>query len=179
MHLELIVIAEALSYINSLDGDRFVIFCDSKSALLHLIHSNLSVRGLPLAYSNEEADRLANEAGSDGDLYTCAPWHTELLPLVRESCYKVWSEYFVKREGGMNRHEIVTALGLRFGQMPLNRFGFLMRRIESPNCAVCAVIEDVRRRRGSFREIRFLILIFILASPLVFIHRLRLDLCFI
>lgn len=195
MHLELIAIAEALAYIESLNGDRFVIFTDSKSALLHLMRctSTSAFRGLPLAYTilriitgfvakhktvvlqwipshvglegNEVVDRFANEAGSDGEVYTCSPWHSELLPLVRERCYQSWSEYFDKRsltkgiwyrtiqpslprilwfsEGRMNRQEVVTALRLRSGHIPLNSFGFMMRKVDSPNCAVCGVVEDV------------------------------------
>ncbi|KAG6438736.1 hypothetical protein O3G_MSEX000179 [Manduca sexta] len=193
MHIELIAIAEALGYIESLNGERFVIITDSKSALLHLLKCTSSFRGLPIAYSiiksiynivginklvvlqwipshiglegNDVVDKLAKEAASDGIPFSCLPWHTELLPIIREKCLEFWSEYFDKRSlskgiwykviqpslprsfwfgvSGISRHEVVTALRLRAGHVPLNSFAFMMRKINSPNCSVCGVVEDV------------------------------------
>ena len=195
MQLELIAIAEALSYIESIseEHDRFVIFTDSKSSLMHLTRCTTVFRGLPLGYSivknilrlclntnkivtiqwvpshiglqgNEEVDRLAKEATSHGEHYHHVPWYTDLLGDLKEHCIDLWSEYFNERSlskgiwyktiqptlpksmwfngTDMCRQEITLALRLRSGHIPLNSFAFMMRKVESPNCELCGVIED-------------------------------------
>ncbi|KOB71057.1 Non-LTR retrotransposon CATS [Operophtera brumata] len=43
----------------------------------------------------------------------------------------------------LGRREIVTALRLRSGHIPCNKFSYLMRKITSPNCLSCNVIDGV------------------------------------
>lgn len=51
MNAELIAIAEALSYITSLDTGNYVVFSDSRSSLQHILRCTTNVRGSPIAYS--------------------------------------------------------------------------------------------------------------------------------
>ncbi|CAK1553445.1 unnamed protein product [Leptosia nina] len=97
MHCELMAIAEALSYVDSVNNSQFLILSDSKSALFHLARLPSRNRGLPIAYSildsicklkvknktvqiqwipshvgiegNEEADRWAKYAVLNGVSY--------------------------------------------------------------------------------------------------------------
>ncbi|CAH2234289.1 jg15016 [Pararge aegeria aegeria] len=43
----------------------------------------------------------------------------------------------------MSWTEVVTALRLRSGHIPLNSFAALMGKVPSPNCSECDVVEDV------------------------------------
>ncbi|KAG6442242.1 hypothetical protein O3G_MSEX002220 [Manduca sexta] len=193
MHAELIAILEALSYIDSISHNNFLILTDSRSALQLLYRCTSPIRGIPIAYSildiicklreskknvtlqwvpshvgikgNEVVDKLAKEATIDGVDYSCEPFYTEVQYKIRERCYKIWQEYFNERskskgiwyatiqpsvfkrswidKADMGRHTIATALRLRSGHIPLNKFAFLMRKVDSPNCTVCNSIEDV------------------------------------
>lgn len=51
MHIELIAIAEALSYIQSINSDSVVILTDSKSALQHLARHTSHGRGVTCKFS--------------------------------------------------------------------------------------------------------------------------------
>lgn len=193
MYAELIALAEALSYIETINFDRFVIFTDSKSALQHLTRCTSTFRGTPIANTiieiifklkslsknvllqwipshvgivgNEKVDIYAKEAGSDGNVINVLPFYTDCLYFIKEKCRNNWKEYFNKRskEKGiwyktiqpqpcyhswidickLNRDDIVTAFRLRSGHIPLNKFGFLMKKVLSPNCPDCGVVEDV------------------------------------
>lgn len=122
MHAELIAIAEALSYVESINFERFVIFTDSKSALQHLARCTSTFRGVPIAYAiiksildllsrskvvilqwipshvgivgNETADALAKQACSDGVDFPLLPTNNECLYIVKNKCRDLWNEYF-------------------------------------------------------------------------------------
>lgn len=195
MYTELIAIAEALSYIKSIvyNNKKFVICTDSKSALQHLDQRTSTARGIPIAYDiintilelssknkiiilqwipsqvgiygNDAVDKLAKEACSDGVSFDCEPYYTNLLPVIKEHCIKLWSEYFDKRSltkgiwyktiqpsilrlpwfdrCTMGKYDIVTGLKLRSGHIPLNKFAFMMGKVTTPNCSDCGVLEDV------------------------------------
>lgn len=193
MAIEMIAIVEALSYIECIDYNEFVIFTDSKSAIQHLMRCTYVFRGIPLAYNiirmirrlisinkriviqwipshtgfvgNEEVDRLAKEAALDGVQCQYVPWFTDVLFKIRDKCHDIWSEYFDERSltkgiwyktiqpslprvpwfslSGLNRQDLVVAFRLRSGHIPLNSFGYLMRKVESPKCSLCDITEDV------------------------------------
>lgn len=194
MFAELIAIAEAISYLESIENDRCVIFSDSKSALQHLARITSTVRCLPIAYNiissilsmkargkniilqwipshaniagNDEADKLAKEALSEGVTVYYLPFFTDCIYIMRFKIYEIWKEYFDKRsvEKGiwyktiqcqplavpwisncsMSRNEIVVAFRLRSGHLPLNKFMFLMGKSQSPNCVDCGMVEDAQ-----------------------------------
>lgn len=43
----------------------------------------------------------------------------------------------------MSRRELVTALCFRSSHVPLNKLGYLMSKIPSPNCETCVTTQDV------------------------------------
>jgi hypothetical protein len=43
----------------------------------------------------------------------------------------------------IERSHLVTALSLRSGHVPKNSYGYMMKKVDSPNCCVCNVVEDV------------------------------------
>lgn len=191
MYVELLAIAEAISYIESFESGNYVILTDSKSALQHLARCTSNFRGIPIAYrildsistlknksvilqwvpshiglfGNEEVDRLAKEAITDGIYINCLPYYSDLIYTVRGRCMDLWREYFDERSlskgiwyrtiqpclsrlpwyvgADMHRSEVVTAFRLRSGHIPLNSFAFLMNKCDSPNCTQCNVVEDV------------------------------------
>ncbi|KAG6439246.1 hypothetical protein O3G_MSEX000613 [Manduca sexta] len=125
MHTELLAIAEALSYIDSVDYDKFVIFTDSKSALQHLARCTSTIRGIPIAYTilrliwncqnkkkeiflqwipshcgiggNERVDQLAKYACSEGICLPTKPCFIDYIPFIKKTCFKLWKEYFDSR----------------------------------------------------------------------------------
>ncbi|XP_045452977.1 uncharacterized protein LOC123662136 [Melitaea cinxia] len=126
MHVELIAIAEAVSYIKSVDYRDFVVFTDSRSALQHISHCGYpGFRGVPIAYDiietitelhtnnknvtlqwipshigiaeNEKVDKLAREAGIDGIPYQCLPLYSDILIKLKAIVIKFWQEYFDER----------------------------------------------------------------------------------
>lgn len=211
MHIELAAIAEALSYVRSVDYDKFVILTDSRSSLQHLARCTSHVRGNPIAYQilelilnlqnnnreiilqwipahinfkeNEEVDLLAKQACTDGIPTNILPLFSDHVRLVKKQCHSYWQEYFDERskEKGiwyktiqplishypwietiaLNRKSLVTALRLRSGHIPSKKFSFLMKKVASPNCVDCGVIEDVHHvlwecvRNSAFRSIQF------------------------
>lgn len=114
---------------------------------------------------NEIVDKFAGEASMDGEVLDCLPFFTDMFPIIRTAGYSQWKEYFDKRslEKGvwyktiqcsplgspwfersiLSRTDIVTSLRLRAGHLPLNKFAYLMRKSESPNCEECGRVEDV------------------------------------
>lgn len=194
MHIELIAIAEALSYIETITFGKFVILCDSKSALQHLARCTSHRRGMSIAYQilesilklqtynkkvilqwipshinlkeNDEVDILAKHAIIDGVPLEVLPNYSELVKEVKRQCKEMWQEYFNLRsrdkgiwyrtiqphipqyswveQNGLNRKVTQMALRLRSGHIPTNKFGYLMRKVPSPNCNVCNVVEDVQ-----------------------------------
>lgn len=211
MHIELIAIAEALSYINSIVFDKFVILTDSKSALQHLARCTSPVRGIPIAYhilesilklkshnkkvclqwipshvqlkENDDVDLLANQAIADGIPVNQLPLYSDFIHLVKNQCSDVWQEYFDQRsrEKGIwyrtiqpsiprrpwidttlyKRNYLKSILRLRSGHIPSNKFAFLMKKVTSPNCEECGVIEDIQHllvecvRNAAFRSTCF------------------------
>ncbi|KAL0881953.1 hypothetical protein ABMA27_001708 [Loxostege sticticalis] len=195
MSVELVAILEALKYIlNNLVDTKVVIFTDSKSAIQHIAGCASGDQSTSLAYSilrkivecqqkkivlkiqwipshiglhgNEEADRLARTAASDGSIVCVKPIYSEILSKYKAKTHNIFKEYFDERslEKGiwyktiqcqppripwftkqkMKRAFVVTALRLRSGHMPLNKFAHLMKKTDSPNCVVCNQIEDVQ-----------------------------------
>lgn len=132
---------------------------DSKIVYLQWIPSHIGLKG------NEQVDLLAKQAISDGIDVNITPSFQNYIPTLKHHCYNLWKEYFDERsrEKGiwyrtiqphplrcswidnrvLNRHEIVTALRLRSGHIPCNKFSYLMRKTASPNCLTCNVIDDV------------------------------------
>lgn len=125
MHLELIAIAEALSYVDSINYDKFVILSDSKSALQHIARCTSHVRGTPIAYiildnilklqtkckiivlqwipshiqlkENDDVDALAKQAIVDGVPMLVQPLHSDYVRFLKIQCKELWLEYFDKR----------------------------------------------------------------------------------
>lgn len=193
MYVELIAIAEALSYVESLGPGRYVILTDSKSSLQHLLRCTSNFRGAPIAYviidsilncskdnkmirlqwipshvgllGNEEVDRLASQAATEGLHFDCLPYYTDLIYECKKKCTALWKEHFDERSltkgiwyktiqpsltrspwfvrTDWNRSDVVLALRLRSGHIPLNSFAYLMKKTITPNCSECDVIENV------------------------------------
>lgn len=193
MYLELIAIFEALLYIKSIDCNKFVILCDSKSSLQHVARCTSYLRGTPIAYDiiklifelkalskevvlqwipshiglegNEKVDSLAKEASCDGVNRNILPFFTDCIYSVKEHCYLLWKVHFDERsvEKGIwyrtlqnepwkspwfeivniNRNILIIAFRLRSGHIPLNKFGFMMKKVASPLCSECGKVEDV------------------------------------
>lgn len=124
MQIELIAIAEALSYIKTVDCDKFIILTDSKISIQYLARCTSSMRGSAIAYSildsilelqsmskevhiqwipshvnvdgNEQADLLARQACSDGIFLQVVPSFSDCIKLVRQACQNEWREHFNK-----------------------------------------------------------------------------------
>ncbi|XP_028177953.1 uncharacterized protein LOC114365550 [Ostrinia furnacalis] len=145
MTMELIAISESLKYIiqnHDNIGNNVVILSDSKSALQHLARcASGHSRGMPIAYTvletihrltlspamilrlqwvpshlglrgNEEADRLAKLACTEGLEFPILPFYTEVLTKFKNICG--------------------------------NKFAFMMKKVNSPNCNICDKVEDVQ-----------------------------------
>lgn len=194
MTLELIAILEALNAAHIFNDSFVVIFTDSKSALQHLaqcasgrsrgvtvayvilnvIHSiidngvNLKLQWVPSHIGlkgNEEADRLAKLARSNGEQFNIKPDYTEQLFFGKTLCFDYYKEYFDERskekgiwyktiqcqpprtpwfiDSKIKRSYVIMAHRLRSGHYPSNKFGYLMKKVNSPNCEICGIIEDV------------------------------------
>lgn len=187
MTVELIAISEALSYIESLDHDKYVVFTDSRSSIQHLARCTSTFRGRPIAYTviksllklksqnkeviiqwipshigivgNDKADFLAKEASTDGTDFQTTPYYIDYIPVLKNVCLQNWKEYFDlrSREKGiwyrtiqpqpsytpwidkcfLSREDLTILLRLRSGHMPLNKFGFIMKKLTSPLCSAC------------------------------------------
>ncbi|KAL0849736.1 hypothetical protein ABMA28_011694 [Loxostege sticticalis] len=122
MAAELYAICESLSYILSCREDNFVLLCDSKSALQHLIKCTSGARGIPIAYcilrlfsqacmngknikmqwipshinlvGNEVVDNAARNAIYEGISVDRVPFFTDFLQDVKQECATMWKEYF-------------------------------------------------------------------------------------
>lgn len=130
----------------------------NKKVILQWIPAHTGVVG------NEIADILAKKATHEGIKANFLPTASDLLSTVKQRCSEQWSEYFDKRSltkgiwyktiqpilcrcpwfdgSGMSGNDVVTALRLRSGHIPLNSFGYLMKKTPSPLCTECDVIED-------------------------------------
>ncbi|CAH2091282.1 unnamed protein product [Euphydryas editha] len=117
-------------------------------------------------WGNEEADRLARAAANDGSYVCIKPTFLEILPKYKHKTHNIFKEYFDERslekgiwyktiqcqpppipwfaKSNMRRTLVVTALRLRSGHIPLNKFAYLMKKVDSPNCEVCDRVEDVQ-----------------------------------
>ncbi|KAL0841117.1 hypothetical protein ABMA28_014874 [Loxostege sticticalis] len=193
MTLELIAISKALIYAESYDWDKIVIYSDSKSAIQHLARCVSGHRGVPIAFvvlgqilqfesrnirvrlqwvpshigiwGNEEADKLANAACSNGTECEISPCYSEVLTYFKDACRKCWKEHFDERSiikgiwyktiqceppripwfsnCNLDRKTLKLMLRIRSGHIPSRRFAFMMKKVDSPNCEVCGVIDDV------------------------------------
>ncbi|KAG7300441.1 hypothetical protein JYU34_016062 [Plutella xylostella] len=134
---------------------------NNKNIVLQWIPSHVGITG------NEEVDVLAKQALSDGLPLPCLSLYSDHIHTLKEECYKLWKEHFDRRsvEKGiwyktvqcsplrypwfdsnsinLSRRLIVTAMRLRSGHIPLNKFAFLMKKSHSPNCMECGMVEDV------------------------------------
>lgn len=130
--------------------------------VLQWVPSHIGLKG------NEEADRLAKRAAISGLQIYILPIYSEILSQFKKHCYDEWKTHFddiCKCKGiwykiiqnepprfpwfnnyDLNRNVLVTAHRLRSGHMPLNGFAFLMKKVNSPNCQVCNMVEDVHHR---------------------------------
>lgn len=125
MCIELIAIAEAISYLNFFQAEDYVILTGSKSAFQHLIRCTANYNGLPIAYrilvgvntmknenknvrlqwipshvrirGNEVVDRRAREALVDGIHMDWVPYYNDILTVVKEDCRSRWKQYFDER----------------------------------------------------------------------------------
>uniref|UniRef100_S4PIJ9 Non-LTR retrotransposon CATS n=1 Tax=Pararge aegeria TaxID=116150 RepID=S4PIJ9_9NEOP len=126
---------------------------------LQWIPSHIGLRG------NEKADLLAKTACLEGSEVFVMPNYAEVTVKYKSIIYDMWKEYFDRRSkekgiwyrtiqsqpprkpwfevGKLNRSMIKIAHRLRSGHVPSNKFLFLMRKSDSPNCDVCGVVEDV------------------------------------
>lgn len=127
---------------------------------LQWVPSHIGLKG------NEEADRLAKLATKDGLDISILPNYTEVVTKFKNKCYFTFKEYFDERskEKGiwfktiqcqppripwfynskLSRTYIVAIDRLRSGHYPSKKFGYLMNKIDSPNCEVCGMVEDVQ-----------------------------------
>lgn len=194
MTLELFAISEALCEVAKIDSERIAILSDSKSALQHIARCASNFRGTPTAYAilkqihelqnrgktlrlqwvsshiglwgNEQADKLAKLASSDGIINNIKLFYLEYLNQIKQICYDKFKEYFDERSkekgiwyktiqnqlarvpwscnSNLSRTFIVMAHRLRSGHYPTRKFGHLMKKVESPNCDLCGTLDDVQ-----------------------------------
>lgn len=125
MTLELIAIAEAITFAAGVSSTSIVIFCDSKSALQHLARCASAFRGLPIAFTvlqkiyaflksrrqirlqwvpshiglmgNEEADRLAKMGTMSTRVLNISPFYSEVLSKFIVLVTSSWKLYFDER----------------------------------------------------------------------------------
>lgn len=141
--------------------------------ILRLIYElsdiNLRLQWVPShigVHGNEKADMFAKKAISEGLEVDIAPFYTEILSYYKNICYNHFKEYFDRKskekgiwyktmqseppripwfaESYTKRSYVVMAHRLRSGHFPSRKFGYLMKKVDSPNCQVCNKIEDVQ-----------------------------------
>ncbi|XP_063395680.1 uncharacterized protein LOC134680480 [Cydia fagiglandana] len=115
---------------------------------------------------NEEVDILAKEACTIGSEVYITPDFTEKLHTYNKKIRGIWKVHFDERckEKGiwyrtmqcepphipwfmnarLSRKLIKIGLRLRSGHIPLKKFAFMMKKVPSPNCEACNVVEDVQ-----------------------------------
>lgn len=130
----------------------------SKEVILQWIPSHIGLTG------NDEVDILAKQACTDGDIVNDMPFFTDCLHLIKIYCSDMWKTYFDERsvekgiwyrtiqndpcripwfdECKLSRNMLTTAFRLRSGHIPLNKFAYLMKKVPSPLCTECGIIED-------------------------------------
>lgn len=146
----------------------------NKNVILQWIPSHVGLAG------NEQVDQLAKTAIVGGSEKVLLPFYTDLITDVKLQCQNAWNEHFDERSVSagvwyktiqssppripwfdrceMSRNNIVLAMRIRSGHIPTNKFGFLMKKVPSPNCSECGVLEDATHlllecvRNESFRR---------------------------
>nr|XP_053624902.1 uncharacterized protein LOC128683363 [Plodia interpunctella] len=115
---------------------------------------------------NEKVDSLAKEARTSGSSTTISPDYVEKFSKFKNITYNLWKEYFNRRslEKGiwyktlqsqppqvpwfsnvkLSRNLIKVAFRLRSGHYLCNKFKFMMKKSDTPNCERCGVLEDVQ-----------------------------------
>ena len=115
---------------------------------------------------NEKADYYAKKAILEGVEVNIVPFYAEILSYYKNICYNRFKEYFDSRskekgiwyktmqseppripwfaESHTRRSYVVMAHRLRSGHFPSRKFGYLMKKVDSPNCLVCNKVEDVQ-----------------------------------
>lgn len=126
---------------------------------LQWIPSHVGIRG------NDRADSLASEALQSGIPLTCLPHFTDYTPVIKRDMYNKFKNYFnenAQTKGiwyksvvnepprfpwfsslNFNRRELVICFRARTFHIPLNKFNFLMRKRDDPNCTKCGKEEDL------------------------------------
>ncbi|KAF9411756.1 hypothetical protein HW555_009547 [Spodoptera exigua] len=113
---------------------------------------------------NDRVDMLAKQACVDGVPMNVTPLFSDYFRRAKNECFGLWQEYFDERskEKGiwyrtiqpeiprvpwidceLNKTCITIALRLRSGHTPSNKFNYLMRKVPSPCCDSCGVVDDV------------------------------------
>lgn len=128
------------------------------SLVLQWIPSHIGIDG------NEKVDSFAKLASSEGVSIKPSPFYSNHIPWIKQQNFDLFKEYFDirSREKGiwyrtiqpqpmrypwidnssLNRVDTVTALRLRTGHIPCNKFSYLMRKTPSPSCPDCNMIDD-------------------------------------
>lgn len=134
---------------------------------LHKFGVNIKLQWIPShlgLMGNEEADHAAKDAILIGEEISIKPDYSEIFSIYKIKCQNIWKEYFDERSktkgiwykiiqseplhipwflNDIGRASAITAARLRSGHIPCNKFAYLMKKVESPNCAVCNKVEDV------------------------------------
>lgn len=127
--------------------------------ILQWIPSHVGITG------NEKADSLTTLALQDGVTLDVEPHYTDYFPQVKRDIHSMFKTYFNEcsqtkghwyksivneppripwfSTSRLNRRELVICFRTRTNHIPLNRFNFIMRKRDDPNCTRCGREEDL------------------------------------